>query len=88
MDNNSLMPAKISLLIEFFSLLIYIGNFAKNRCGAVLSCLEVVVKSLENAKFPVKFPANREISQRRLRSALRRQPGDPIFQHIGGVLIS
>jgi hypothetical protein len=33
--------------------------------------------SLKTAKFPVKFPVGREFAWRRVRSALRRQPGIP-----------
>jgi hypothetical protein len=36
--------------------------------------------SLKNAKFPVKFPVSREFAWRRVRSALRRQPGSPALR--------
>jgi hypothetical protein len=73
------MFAKISLLVELFSLLICIGNFAKRHCGAALSWSDIVGKALENAKLPVKFPDSREFIRRRVRSALRRQPASPAF---------
>jgi hypothetical protein len=38
--------------LNYFSLLVYVGNFAKGRCGAALSRSEIAVKALENAKFP------------------------------------
>jgi hypothetical protein len=74
---NSLIPAKNSLFFEIFSLLICVGNCAKSDCGAAVSCYEIGLGSPEIAKFPVKFPVSREFAWRRVRSALRRQPGSP-----------
>jgi hypothetical protein len=71
---NSLIPAKNSLFLEIFSLLICVGNCAKSDCGAAVSCYEIGPGSPEIAKFPVKFPVSREFAWRRVRSALRRQP--------------
>src|SRR6202023_3379602 len=73
--NNSLIPAKRSLITEIFSLLICVGNCARSDCGAAVSCYEIGLGSPEIAKFPVKFPVSREFAWRRVRSALRRQPG-------------
>jgi hypothetical protein len=77
---NSLIPAKNSLFFEIFSLLICVGNCAKSDCGASVSCYEIGLGSPEIAKFPVKFPVSREFAWRRVRSALRRQPGIPRFR--------
>jgi hypothetical protein len=77
---NSLIPAKNSLFFEIFSLLICVGNCAKSDCSAAVSCYEIGLGSLEIAKFPVKFPVSREFAWRRVRSALRRQPGIPRFK--------
>jgi hypothetical protein len=74
---NSLLPLTNSLLFEIFSLLICTGNCAKNRCGTAVSCSKIVSGSPEIAVFPVKFPVSREFAWRRVRSALRRQPGSP-----------
>src|ERR1700724_3618517 len=75
--NNSLIPAKRSLITEIFSLLICVGNCARSDCGAAVSCYEIGLGSPEIAKFPVKFPVSREFAWRRVRSALRRQPTSP-----------
>src|SRR3984893_15499778 len=72
---NSLIPAKNSLFFEIFSLLICVGNCAKSDCGAAVSCYEIGLGAPKIAKFPVKFPVSREFAWRRVRSALRRQPG-------------
>ena len=77
MGNNSLIPAKSSLIIEIFSLLICVGNCAKSDCGAAVSCYEIGPGSREIAKFPVKFPVSREFAWRRVRSVLPRQPTSP-----------
>src|ERR1700674_5647009 len=74
---NSLIPAKNSLFVEIFFLLICVGNCAKSDCGAAVSCSKIFSRCLKIAKFPVKFPDSREIAWRRARSALRRQPGSP-----------
>jgi hypothetical protein len=58
---NSLIPAKNSLFLEIFSLLICVGNYAKSDCGAAVSCYEIGPGSPEIAKFPVKFPVSREL---------------------------
>jgi hypothetical protein len=72
--NNSLMPRRNSLLIEIFSLLIWVGNFAGSGCGTTASCFGIRPMSLKIAKFPVKFPDSREFAWRPVRSTLRRQP--------------
>src|ERR1700733_1937443 len=79
---NSLIPAKNSLFLEIFSLLICVGNWAKSDCSAAVSCYKIGLESPEIAKLPVKFPDNREFAWRPVRSALRRQPGtrpNPMF---------
>jgi hypothetical protein len=76
-DSNSLLPLTNCLLFEIFSLLICIGNCAKSRCGTAVSCSNIVFGSPGIAIFPVKFPVSREFAWRRVRSALRRQPGSP-----------
>ena len=72
---HSLIPFENSLFPKIFSLIICVGNFTRSRCGAAVSCYEIGPGSLEIAKFPVKFPDTRESGWRRVRSALRRQPG-------------
>jgi hypothetical protein len=52
-----------------------VGNSRKDRCGTALFCSSPAPESLKIAKFPVKFPVSREFAWRRVRSALRRQPG-------------
>jgi hypothetical protein len=54
-----------------------LGNYAISRCNTAISCYEIGSQSPKNAKFPVKFPVSREFAWRRVRSALRRQPGSP-----------
>jgi hypothetical protein len=74
---HSLIPKKSSLFPEIFSLLICVGNFAKSRWGAGgISLSALGSQSLKIGKFPVKFPVSRELAWRRVRSALRRQPGN------------
>jgi hypothetical protein len=58
---NSLIPAKNSLLLEIFSLLIFVGNLPGNRCGTGAFRTDIASKSPEIAKFPVKFPVSREL---------------------------
>src|ERR1700730_17685187 len=77
---KSLIPAKNSLFFEIFSLLTCVGNCAKSDCGTAVSCYEIGLGSPEIAKFPVKFPVSREFAWRRVRSALRRQPGSPAIR--------
>jgi hypothetical protein len=74
---NSLLPPKKSLFLEIFSLLIFAGNCPRSGCSTAASCYEIASRSPNNAKFPVKFPVSREFAWRRVRSALRRQPGSP-----------
>jgi hypothetical protein len=71
----SLLPVLNSLFREIFSLLICVGNFSKSRCGTSISCSRVTSRGPKTAIFPVKFPVSREFARRRVRSALRRQPG-------------
>jgi hypothetical protein len=77
---NSLILKKSPLFPEIFSLLICVGNSVKNRCSAAVSLSGLGSQSLKIAKFPVKFPVSRELARRRVRSALRRQPG---ILHLG-----
>jgi hypothetical protein len=72
---NSLFPLEKSLFIEIFSLLSRIGNCLKSHCIAADSCSEIVLRSHGIAHFPAKFPVSREFTWRRVRSALRHQPG-------------
>jgi hypothetical protein len=58
---NSLIPAKNSLFLEIFSLLVCVGNYARSDCGAAVSCNEIGLGSPEIAKFPVLFPVSREL---------------------------
>jgi hypothetical protein len=74
---DSLMPPILSLLCEIISLLILIGNSKKIRCGAAVSRDKTGSQGSKMANFPVKFPVSREFARRRVRSALRRQPGSP-----------
>ncbi len=71
---NSLILKMSSLFPEIFSLLICVGNFAKSRCSAAVSCYEIGLGSPRIPKFPVKFPVSRELTWRRVRSPLRCQP--------------
>src|ERR1700674_4184428 len=48
-------------------------------CAAIF-CYEIGLGNPEIAKFPVKIPVSREFAWRRVRSALRRQPGIPRFR--------
>jgi len=66
--------AQNSLFFEIFSLIICLGNCARNRCSTAVSCVEPGAQGPRIAKFPVKFPVSREFAWRRVRSALRRQP--------------
>jgi hypothetical protein len=72
---NSLIPFRNSLLFKIFSLLICVGNFTRSRCGTAVYRYRIGPGVVEIAKFPVKFPVSREFLRRRVRSALRRQPG-------------
>jgi hypothetical protein len=58
---NSLIPAKKSLFLVIFSLLICVGNYAKSDCGAAVSCYEIDLGTPEIAEFPVIFPVSREL---------------------------
>jgi hypothetical protein len=78
--NNSLLSAENSLFVETFSLLIFLGNFAKNHCSTAVYRYEIGSQCPKIAKFPVKFAVSREIARRRARSALRRQPGSLVFR--------
>ena len=53
---NSLIPAKNSLFLEKFSLLICVGNCAKSDCGAAVSCYEIGLGRPRNRKIPCKIP--------------------------------
>src|SRR2546430_3574616 len=75
--SNSLIPSKNSLFFEIFSLIIRLGNCARNRCSTAVSCIKLGSEGARIAKFPVKFPVSWESGWRRVRSALRRQPGSP-----------
>jgi hypothetical protein len=67
------MPSEISLLTQLFSLLILSAKFSKSCCNTALSRLGIALGRPKIAK----FPDNREIYRRLVRSALRRQPGGP-----------
>ena len=72
---NSLFLRNNSLILKIFSLLICVGNCSRSGCSAAVSWHVIVSLSPRIAKFPVKFPVSREFAWRRVRSALRRQPG-------------
>jgi hypothetical protein len=76
---NSLFPPENSLFREIFSLLIRIGNCPKSHCVAADFCSEIVFRSHGIAHFPVKFPVSREFAWRRVKTALRRQPGSSML---------
>src|SRR5258706_8680889 len=69
-----------SLFFGNISLLICVGNCSRSGCNAAVSCSKLLPKAPEIAKFPVKFPDTRESGWRRVRSALRRQPGSPALR--------
>jgi hypothetical protein len=73
----SLLCLEKSLLLEIFSLSIFIGNCSRSDCSTASSCSEIGSQRPEPTKFPVKFPVSRVFSWRRVRSALRRQPTSP-----------
>ena len=50
-------------------------ELSEKGCSTAASCYGIASQSPKNAKFPVKFPVSREFAWRRVRSALRRQPG-------------
>jgi hypothetical protein len=75
--SSSLLLSFNSLFFKLFSLLIRIGNCWKNGCSAGVFAYAIGAEVPEIAKYPVKFPDNREFSWRLVRSALRRQPGSP-----------
>jgi hypothetical protein len=58
---NSLIPAKKSLFLEIFSLLIFAGNLPRSGCRTRVFHSEIASKSVEIAKFPVNFPVSREL---------------------------
>src|SRR6266446_1335209 len=74
--SNSLLLPDNSLFFELVSLLAYVGNCPKSRCGSAASCSETASCGLRIVNFPVKFPVTREFLRRPVRSALRRQPID------------
>ena len=74
---HSLIPFENSLFSKIFSLIICVGNCSRSGCSAAVSWHVIVSLSPRIAKFPVKFPDTREFARRRVRSALRRQPGSP-----------
>jgi hypothetical protein len=75
--SNSLLLPDNSLFFELLSLLVYVGNYAKSRCGSAVRVLKLPLGGLRIVNFPVKFPVTREFLRRPVRSALRRQPGSP-----------
>jgi hypothetical protein len=58
---NFLIPAKNSLFLVIFSLLICVGNFPRSGCGTGVFRSEMASESVEIAKFPVNFPVSREL---------------------------
>jgi hypothetical protein len=72
---NSLFLVDNSLFLKIFSLLSSVGNCTRSRCGTATSCSKKAALGSKIAKFPVKFPVSREFAWRRVRTALRRQPG-------------
>ena len=75
---NSLLPEKDSLFPKILSLLICVGNCSRSGCSTAVSRIEFGSQSPRIAKFPVKFPVSREFAWRRVRTALRRQPGSSV----------
>ena len=67
------IAVKFSDLLNI-SLLSSLGNCARKHCSPAVTCRVGGVRSREIAKFPAKFPVSRQFAQRRVRSALRRQP--------------
>jgi hypothetical protein len=61
-NRNSLLFAFRSLLFENFSLLFFLGNLVRSRCGTAAFQREVASKGPKIAKFPVNFPVSRELS--------------------------
>ena len=59
------------------SLLICTGNCLISNCSTEVFSAKIVSNRLRIAELPVKFPDSREFAWRRVRSALRRQPGSP-----------
>jgi hypothetical protein len=80
--SHSLFLPRNSLFLEIVSLLICVGNCAKNRCGTVAYCHEIGRASPKIARFPVKFPVTREFAWRRVRSPLRRQPASAALGYL------
>ena len=64
--SNSLIPSKNSLFFEIFSLIIRLGNCARNRCSTAVSCIKLGSEGARIAKFPVKFPVSWESGWRRV----------------------
>jgi len=58
--SNSLIPSKNSLFFEILSLIIRLGNCARNRCSTAVSCIKLGSEGARIAKFPVKFPVSWE----------------------------
>ena len=50
-----------ALILLNFSLLIFLGNLTKSRCGTAAFRTETASKSREIAKYPVNFPVTREL---------------------------
>src|SRR6266404_3732418 len=80
LSSKSLIPFENSLFFKIFSLIICVGNCSRSDCSAAVSWYSIVPLSPRIAKFPVKFPDTREFAWRRVRSALRRQPGSPALR--------
>jgi hypothetical protein len=53
----------------------FLREFVKSRCSTAAFRYEIGSQSSRIAKFPAKFPVSRESAWRRVRSALRCQPG-------------
>jgi hypothetical protein len=52
-------------------------EYWRSRCGTGVFGIDIASATPKSANFPVKFPVCREFVGRRVRSALRRQPGSP-----------
>jgi hypothetical protein len=68
----SLIDRPESLFSRIFSLIDFVGNFARNRCSTGISCLPAACLGAVLREFPEKFPVCREFGWRQVRSVLRR----------------
>jgi hypothetical protein len=77
---NSLLARDNTLFSRTVSLFVGLGNYLRSCCVAAFPgrITRLWVTKIDN--FPVKFPVSRDIAWRQARSALRRQPGIPVFR--------